>query len=145
MTTSEFSSGTTRRLLKATNDFVFHHVHGGQLIYNACWEDPRIDRQLLDFKPDSRVVMITSAGCNALDYLLDGPAEIHTIDVNYRQNALIELKLALIKRGNFDDLFEFFGIGSHERFKSIYRNLRPTLSATARKYLGQKHFVLRSV
>jgi S-adenosylmethionine-diacylglycerol 3-amino-3-carboxypropyl transferase len=121
-------------LLKATHDLVFHHVHGGQLVYNACWEDPRIDRQLLELKSDSRVVMITSAGCNALDYLLDGPAEIHAIDVNYRQNALLELKLALIKHRNFYDLFEFFGIGSHERFKSIYRAMRPDLSAPARKY-----------
>jgi DNA-binding NarL/FixJ family response regulator len=55
---------------------VFHHVHGGQLIYNACWEDPRIDRELMRLNAKSRVVMITSAGCNALDYLLDGPAEI---------------------------------------------------------------------
>jgi len=134
MTTSEISSNATRRFLKATNDFVFHHVHGGQLIYNACWEDPRIDRQLLELKSDSRVVMITSAGCNALDYLLDDPAAIYTIDVNYRQNALLELKLALFNRGEFEDLFEFFGIGSHERYKSIYRAMRPRLSATARTY-----------
>jgi S-adenosylmethionine-diacylgycerolhomoserine-N-methlytransferase len=44
----------------------------------------------------SSVVMITSAGCNALDYLLDDPARIHAIDVNFRQNALLELKQTLI-------------------------------------------------
>jgi len=138
MTTAETSSSPTRRFLKATNDLVFHHVHGAQLIYNACWEDPRIDRQLLGLKEDSRVVMITSAGCNALDYLLDGPAEIHTIDVNYRQNALLELKLALINRGNFEDLFEFFGIGSHECYKPIYRAVRPRLSKSARMFWDEK-------
>ena len=89
----------TRSLFKATHDLVFHHVHGGQLIYNACWEDPRIDRQLLGLTSASRVVMITSAGCNALDYLLDDPAEIHAVDVNPRQNAVLELKLALRKVG----------------------------------------------
>ena len=83
-----------QKFLKATHDLIFHHVHGGQLIYNACWEDPRIDRALMRLDGDSRVVMITSAGCNALDYLLDGPAEIHAVDVNYRQNALLELKRA---------------------------------------------------
>lgn len=128
----------TRRLIKATQDLVFHHVHGGQLIYNACWEDPRIDRELLQLRADSRVVMITSAGCNALDYLLDGPAEIHAVDVNFRQNALLELKLALIRRGDFDDLFEFFGIGSHERYKAVYRNVRPTLSESARRFWDEK-------
>ncbi len=127
-----------RRFLKATHDLVFHHVHGGQLIYNSCWEDPRIDRELLALQPDSRVVMITSAGCNALDYLLDGPAEIHAIDVNPRQNAVLELKLALITRGDFGDLFEFFGIGSHERFRAVYRSVRPLLSVSARSFWDAK-------
>jgi S-adenosylmethionine-diacylglycerol 3-amino-3-carboxypropyl transferase len=134
MVTAKIRPPAVKRLLRATQNLVFHHVHGGQLIYNACWEDPRIDRQLLQLQADSRVVMITSAGCNALDYLLDGPAEIHAIDVNPRQNALLELKVALINRGNFEDLFEFFGIGSHERYKTVYRAVRPELSATARSY-----------
>src|ERR1700739_4706900 len=94
------------QFVKATEDLVFHHVHGRQLIYNTCWEDPRIDRQLLKLDGNSRVVVITSAGCNALDYLLDGPAEIHAVDVNFRQNAVLELKLAMIRRGIFGDLFE---------------------------------------
>ena len=117
---------------------VFRHVHRGQLIYNACWEDPRIDRELLQLRPDSRVVMITSAGCNALDYLLDDPAELHAIDVNPRQNALLELKLALIRRGDFGDLFEFFGIGSHERYQAVYRSVRAELSDTARRFWETK-------
>lgn len=136
--TVELRATPARRFLKATHDLVFHHVHGGQLIYNACWEDPRIDRELLDLRADSRVVMITSAGCNTLDYLLDGPAEIHAVDVNPRQNAVLELKLALIRRGDFGDLFEFFGIGSHERFKSVYRAVRAGLSESARSFWDKK-------
>ncbi len=136
--TAEPRTTPARRFLKATHDLVFHHVHGGQLIYNACWEDPRIDRELMALQADSRVVMITSAGCNALDYLLDGPAEIHAVDVNPRQNAVLELKLALIRRGDFGDLFEFFGIGSHERFKPIYRSLRAGLSPSARSFWDAK-------
>jgi S-adenosylmethionine-diacylglycerol 3-amino-3-carboxypropyl transferase len=136
--TAESRATPARRFLKATHDLVFHHVHGGQLIYNACWEDPRIDRTLLELKADSRVVMITSAGCNALDYLLDGPAEIHAIDVNPRQNAVLELKLALIRRGNFSDLFEFFGIGSHENYKVVYRAVRSGLSESARDFWDKK-------
>src|ERR1700733_3999923 len=115
------------RFLKATEDLVFHHVHGGQLIYNTSWEDPRIDRELLKLDGSSRVVMITSAGCNALDYLLDSPAEIHAVDVNFRQNALLELKLAMIRRGEFADFFEFFGIGSHTEHRQVYRSLRREL------------------
>ena len=123
-----------RQFLKATGDLVFHHVHGSQLIYNTCWEDPRIDRQLMKLDPASRVVMITSAGCNALDYLLDGPAEIHAVDVNHRQNALLELKLALLRRGQFMDLFEFFGIGSHGEHQAVYRSVAADLPEPARKF-----------
>jgi len=136
--TVESRASPARRFLKATHDLVFHHVHGGQLIYNACWEDPRIDRQLLGLRADSRVVVITSAGCNTLDYLLDDPAEIHAVDVNLRQNAVLELKLALIRRRNFDELFEFFGIGSHERYKAVYRAVRAGLSESARNFWDAK-------
>jgi S-adenosylmethionine-diacylglycerol 3-amino-3-carboxypropyl transferase len=128
----------SRQFLKATHDLVFHHVHGGQLIYNTCWEDPRIDRQLLRLDADSRVVMITSAGCNALDYLLDDPAEIHAVDVNHRQNALFELKRAMIRRGDFADLFELFGIGSHEKYRLLYRTVRADLSGPAREFWDRK-------
>ncbi len=130
--------GHARQFLKAAHGLVFHHVHGGQLIYNTCWEDPRIDRNLLQLRPDSCVVMITSAGCNAFDYLLDDPAEIHAVDVNFRQNALLELKRALIRRGDFADLFELFGIGSHERYKPLYRTVRSALPAYAREFWDRK-------
>jgi S-adenosylmethionine-diacylglycerol 3-amino-3-carboxypropyl transferase len=126
------------QFLKATEDLIFHHVHGGQLIYNTCWEDPRIDRKLLRIDGESRVVMITSAGCNALDYLLDRPAEIHSVDVNFRQNALLELKLAMIRRGDFADLFEFFGLGSHTEHQRLYRSLRKDLPEFARKFWDRK-------
>ena len=122
------------RFLKATEDLIFHHVHGGQLIYNTSWEDPRIDRQLLKLDGSSRVVMITSAGCNVLDYLLDGPAEIHAVDVNYRQNALLELKLSMLQNTKFPDFFETFGIGSHTAFEQIYHSVRKTLSESAQKF-----------
>ena len=80
------------------SNYVFQNIHTNNLIYNTCWEDPRCDRQLLEIKPDSRVVMITSAGCNALDYALDNPTEINCVDMNLRQNALLDLKKAAIEK-----------------------------------------------
>ncbi len=126
------------RLLKSAHDLVFRHVHNSNLIYNTAWEDPRLDRQLMKLNRSSRVVMITSAGCNALDYLLDDPAEIHAVDMNYRQNALLEFKQALICRDQFDDLFEMFGLGSHPGHREIYRSVRPTLSESARKFWDRR-------
>ena len=132
------SASAASRLLRATEDLVFHHMHGGQLIYNTSWEDPRIDRQLMKLDGKSRVVMITSAGCNALDYLLDSPAEIHAVDVNYRQNALLELKLAMIRRGEFADFFEMFGIGSHTSYEKVYRSVQRDLPVFARKFWDER-------
>ena len=122
------------QFIKAAGELMFRHVHGGQLIYNSCWEDPRIDRELMKLDKDSEVVMITSAGCNALDYLLDDAARIHTVDVNFRQNAVLELKKAMFRRGDFFDLFEMFGIGTHTRFRDIFDDIRRDLPSYAVPY-----------
>lgn len=125
-------------ILKSAHDLVFRHVHNSNLIYNTAWEDPRLDRELMKLDANSRVVMITSAGCNALDYLLDNPAEIHAVDMNYRQNALLELKQALIRQGDFEELFEMFGFGSHAEYAFVYDRVRSTLSEPAQKFWDRR-------
>lgn len=136
---SDRKLGAPRRsIVKATHDLVFKRVHGTQLIYNCAWEDPRLDRELMKLAPDSSVVMITSAGCNALDYLLDSPAAIHAIDMNFRQNAVLELKLALIRKGVHQDLFDMFGKGATPRFREIYNGVREDLAPQARAFWDDK-------
>jgi S-adenosylmethionine-diacylglycerol 3-amino-3-carboxypropyl transferase len=98
---------------------VFSQIHGNHLVYNTCWEDPRCDRNLLNFNNESRIVMLTSAGCNALDYLLDNPAHIHCVDMNPRQNALLQLKVALFQTTDHATLFDFFGTGSTPHARKI--------------------------
>lgn len=114
---------------------VFDALYARSLIYNACWEDPAVDRQALALGPQDNIAVITSAGCNVLDYALQAPAAIHAIDANPRQNALLELKLAAIRHLDFDDFFELFGTGYHARFRDLYRrHLRADLSPFARKF-----------
>jgi S-adenosylmethionine-diacylglycerol 3-amino-3-carboxypropyl transferase len=125
-------------MVKGLQNKVFGLVHGNRLIYNTCWEDPRIDRELLGIGPESSVVVITSAGCNALDYLLDGPAAIHAVDVNFRQNALLYLKLALIQHENYDFLFSMFGNGGVPGYRNIYAAVRPRLPAWVQEYWDAK-------
>ncbi len=113
----------------------FHTIHGRNLVYNTCWEDPRLDREALRLTPADRVVVITSAGCNALDYLLDGPAEVTAVDVNPRQNALLELKREGVRNLSFEDFFEIFGRGRHPQFAWLYQaHLRSGLSPFAQRY-----------
>ena len=123
-----------RQVIPDETDHLLRHINQHHLVFNTCWEDPRIDRQLLKLDCNSRVVMITSAGCNALEYLLDNPAEIHCIDINSRQNALLELKMRMIIRGQYDDFFEMFGLGSHQKHQDIFREVLPSISVPAKKF-----------
>jgi S-adenosylmethionine-diacylglycerol 3-amino-3-carboxypropyl transferase len=126
------------RWIDTLSERFFRLIHGRHLIYNACWEDPEIDRRLLGITPESRLVVITSAGCNALDYLLDRPAEIHAVDVNPRQNALLELKCALIERGDYNDFFQMFGKGWHCDYRGIYADVRSQISLYAQKFWDRR-------
>ncbi len=114
---------------------VFNMVHGNNLVYNTCWEDPRLDRVALQMGAQDEVVVITSAGCNALDYVLTGPRCVHAVDMNPRQNALLELKIAGIRHLEFDDFFAMFGQGRLPNARSIYESrLRDALSDWSRAY-----------
>lgn len=110
------------------SDKCFHLVHGHNLVYNTCWEDPALDRVALKLTPKDTVLVISSAGCNALDYLLAGAGRVHAVDMNYRQNALLELKKAGIKQLSHADFFELFGQGRHHRIRELYLDsIRPAL------------------
>lgn len=122
-------------LLQWFGDKVFSLVHQNNLVYNTCWEDPRLDRIALELGPDDNVLVITSAGCNALDYALDAPGHVYAVDMNARQNALLDLKQAGIRRLEFDDFFRMFGLGRLPRAEKIYRDvLREELAESSRNY-----------
>ena len=113
----------------------FNMVHGRNLVYNTCWEDPRLDRRALELGPDDTVMVITSAGCNALDYALMSPKQIFAVDMNPRQNALLELKISAIRNLDYDTFFEMFGYGKLDHYDSIYnQQLRHGLSPISRAY-----------
>ena len=114
---------------------VFQFVHGNNLVYNTCWEDPRLDRQTLNLTSQDRLLVITSAGCNALDYLLAGAGHVYAVDMNPRQNALLELKASAIRNLSYEQFFDMFGRGHLPMAESLYAaKLRENLSAQSRKY-----------
>lgn len=113
----------------------FQLVHQSNLVYNTCWEDPRLDRQALDISAEDEILVITSAGCNALDYLLDEPKYVHAVDVNPKQNVLLELKLSATRNLEYESFFDLFGRGRSQHWEDLYsQKLRSGLSLTAQKY-----------
>ncbi|MDP2833117.1 MAG: BtaA family protein [Pseudomonadota bacterium] len=129
------SAPTALTLLDRLDQNVFNALYARSLVYNTCWEDPAVDRRALRLGADDTVMVISSAGCNALDYALDGPRRIHAVDANPRQTALLELKIAAIRRLGFEDFFALFGDGYHPHFAQLYRDsLRGELSDFARAW-----------
>lgn len=126
-------------LLDHIDQRVFDAIYSRSLVYNTCWEDPAVDRQALGLTPSDTVLVITSAGCNVLDYALAGAKRIHAVDANPRQNALLELKLAGIRQLDYDVFFTIFGHGYHPRFPLLYREkLRGELSDFARQFWDER-------
>lgn len=117
------------------HDTLFDALYSRSLVYNTCWEDPAVDREALALTPDDIVMVITSAGCNALDYALAGAGQVHAVDANPRQTALLQLKLAAIAQLDYEDFFALFGMGAHPRFEALYRHtLRARLTEDARVF-----------
>jgi S-adenosylmethionine-diacylglycerol 3-amino-3-carboxypropyl transferase len=123
----------------AFSRWLFDQIHSRNLVYNQCWEDPALDNAVLDIGPRDRIVMITSAGCNALDYLIHDAAAIHCVDVNPYQTALLELKLAAIEALRYDQFFEMFGNGRIYGHRRIYQEqLRARLTERSRQIWDRK-------
>jgi S-adenosylmethionine-diacylglycerol 3-amino-3-carboxypropyl transferase len=116
------------------NALLRHH-----LIFNTCWEDPALDRVALELTSSDRLLVITSAGCNVLDYLLAGAGEIHAVDVNPCQNALLELKIAGLRTLSYKDFFQLFGRGRSNGAREMYQDsLRKELGPFARGYWDRR-------
>ena len=132
------SATISQSILPKMQDKTFNLVHTKGLIYNTCWEDPRIDRALLGINGESRLVMITSAGCNTLDYLLDLPAAIHAIDMNYRQNALLQLRIAMLKILDYDTFFEILSRGKTNLGEKAWKRILHELPPYAKAFWEKK-------
>jgi S-adenosylmethionine-diacylglycerol 3-amino-3-carboxypropyl transferase len=128
------------KLTERIDERLFRSLYSRSLVYNTCWEDPAVDRRALGLSREDVVLVITSAGCNALDYALLAPRRIHAVDANPRQTALLELKLAAVRALDFDDFFRLFGQGFHPDVHALYeRRLRIQLTPFAREYWDRNH------
>ena len=112
-----------------------HQQFKNEYIYAFNWEDPRVDRQILNINKDDVILTITSAGDNILDYLLESPKRVHAVDLNPNQNHLLELKVAAFTALPYPDVWQLFGDGRHPNFRELLiTKLSPHLSSQAFQY-----------
>lgn len=105
-------------------------------VYNQIWEDPRVDLQALKLDKNSRIITISSGGCNALNYLVADPAQVTAVDLNRHHIFLLRLKLAALEYlPSYEDFFAFFGFGKHAKNLANYRKfIAPKLDAETKKF-----------
>ena len=105
-------------------------------VYNQIWEDPRVDIEALQIDGESRILTISSGGCNALNYLIEGPQAVTAVDLNRHHIYLLNLKIAALRHlPRYEDFFEFFGEGRGPRTGSNYiRHIRPNLNKDTRGF-----------
>jgi len=97
-------------------------------IYNVSWEDPRMDQRVFDLSEKDHIITIASAGCNVLDYIIQG-SMVTAVDFNLCQIALTELKKVAILELDFDTFFDIFSRSNMKLLKEVYfSKLRPLLS-----------------
>jgi betaine lipid synthase len=81
-------------------------------LYAFTWEDPRVDLQFLNLTTKDHMFVISSGGCNVLEYAIKvGPERIHAVDLNPCQNHMLELKLAAINSLCYEDYWKLLGEG----------------------------------
>lgn len=114
--------------------YFFKKLTSQHIVYNALWEDPRIDRALLNIDKNANILTITSAGCNALNYLLDDPKHIDCIDLNPCQNMLFNLKKSSFEQLEFSDIKKLFFHGAHPEFEHILQELYATGKLPTQEY-----------
>jgi S-adenosylmethionine-diacylglycerol 3-amino-3-carboxypropyl transferase len=107
-----------------------------RLVYNQIWEDPVVDLEALRIEKKSRVLAISSGGCNILNYLLADPAEIIAVDLNPAHLALTRLKLAAVRHlPDHATFYRLFGSGADPEAYRIYRGyLQPHLDDDTRAF-----------
>ena len=75
----------------------FARIPLDRLRYSLVWEGHATLYAALALTPTDHALVITSAGCNALNALLAGPRQVTAIDLNPVQNQLLHLKAHVIR------------------------------------------------
>lgn len=105
-------------------------------VYNQVWEDPRVDLQALKLDENSRILTISSGGCNVLNYLLANPQKITAVDLNRHHIYLLNLKIAALQfLPSHADFFAFFGFGKSKlTIQNYEKYIAPNLDQSTRQF-----------
>jgi len=91
-----------------------------------------------------KVLTISSAGCNTLDYLVQGCEVVVAADLNEAQLACLELKLAGFKELTHDEFFALWGESDFGVFEKVYKSkLRKHLTPASKSFWDENGILIR--
>ena len=120
---------------KGLADRLFAHWFS-RLVYAQIWEDPQSDIDALQLEPGSRILTISSGGCNALGYLSTRPSVVHAVDLNAAHLAMLNIKQQAIRHlPDYQSVLSFLGdAGQEDNLKRYQRHIREHLDSNARAF-----------
>jgi hypothetical protein len=103
-----------------------------------------MDQRVFDLNESDHVITIASAGCNVLDYIIEG-AMVTAVDFNSCQIALTELKKVAIIHLDYETFFEIFAKSNMKLLREVYpTKLRPHLSQPSAEFWDDGVFSIKS-
>lgn len=109
----------------------FARVPLDRLRYGLVWESAATLYEALALAPTDHALVVTSAGCNALNALLAGPRQVTAIDLNPVQNQLLRLKAHVVRHHAPAVLRGLLGLDGPAAVASAAAALQATLPAAA--------------
>ena len=93
-----------------------------------------MDHRVFDLNEKDHVITIASAGCNVLDYIIEG-AMVTAVDFNLCQIALTELKKVAILNVDYEVFFDIFSRSNMELLREVYQSkLRQHLTPASQEF-----------
>ena len=113
-------------------------------IYNQSWEDSDVDKIAYKLNKNNKILMITTGGDNVLNYLINEPEFIDTVDFNKHQNYLLQLKMALIQALDWDDCVEILCYNNYNIFINNYEIISLYLSPDAKIWWNKNKSIMKN-
>lgn len=119
------------------------NVDLGIIRYANCWEDADVLLRALSLQPGADILIIASAGDNALSLLSTSPNSVHAIDLSLPQLYLTELKQVAFSSLEHTEVLELLGVTPSSSRADLYKKLSPGLSSPARRYWDERLEVIK--
>lgn len=114
----------------------FYNLDLDCIRYSLVWEDSQTLYRSLKISRDDHLLVITSAGCNALNMLLKNPASVTAADLNPVQNKLLLLKKHIIQQLDYETYYALLGLAGETAVSNATTRLLSTLPAADQVFWG---------